>query len=873
MRLKQHLRRCTPSLFLISCLFGGQTSAWSQHTALAEVNLQGQRIEDANPSLDRQFKHYEVYELDQDLSSASALQDGSPMHVTLNLSEALHWDLELVQNHLFASDARIQTASNGIYRRLEKPECNTYMGSPASGTTNSVRLNLSEDGFWGMLPNSDAPGEAIYIEPLRNFDESAPAHQYVVYDPEDVLGTATTSCMHDHVQHTRQTVIEPGASGRLSGSTDCFGVEVVVAVDYSAFNLDQESTSNVINRYTGVLNIADGYYDVFDIDFIINDFFISESFEDDPWTTSTDGDVLLDDFGVWANSYFTYYDVASLWTYRGIQKSDGTLLGGIASGRPCLEEKSRNVMKVGSYVSDLILPQLWSHEIGHNLSYGHDPVGAPYIMRESGTFMDVTEFSAESQQVINDYISNNDCLKCIAPDLIPLLSTNDEELTVDWGSQYTLTASVQNIGVLTAGASLLRCYWSDDAQWDQNDQFLGQSSFPSMNRDVVVNQSLTIQIPAGGQSQLKYIIYVADATDLVDERTEENNNVLAIPVILTDPTNPHDLQVSIDQQSLPTVIEPGSVFQTSMVVSLSGVYQASLQNLTSYGVKLFLSHEETIGSGSIELGSLAISSMQPQATQLISMTTQIPSSVSYGAYQLIAQVDVWDQVNERNEFNNHGTAPIQLSAPDLIMDDVLFELPGSQTPNCHVSGKVRNQNDLPAGTSSLGVSVMIKPAGNSFPFEVVIGNYAVPGIGAQGFHEFSHSFFYTPPANHEIVGVRCRADVLNEVEEENESNNMVTLILTSTLRHAFSIADAEVTRLYPNPASDLVMLRFEQTDWAAEEVELSVMNSSGQQLLQSTIPGNTFYTDFDVSDYPSGTYQVMLYQGDQLIYHETLIKP
>lgn len=857
----------------MGCLVGVHATSQSQDTSPTEVNLKGQRIEEVKPLLEQQFRHYEVYELDRDLSTPDNLPDGTAMHVHLNLSESMHWDLELVPNYLFASDALIQAATKDGNKRLEKPECTTFMGSPASGAKSSVRLNVSEHGFWGILPKPDAPGESFYIEPLRNFDEQAPAHQYIVYAPEDVLETANMVCVHKHVEHTRQTVVDHGVTGRSGGSTDCFGVEMAVAVDYSAYYYDDESSPDVINRYTGVLNVADGYYDVFDIDFIINDFFIVESPEENPWTTSGNAYILLEEFQIWANNHFGYYDVASLWTYRSLRNNNGNTLGGLAQGNPCDEKRGRNVMKVGSYISDLELAPLWSHETGHNLDAIHDPVGAPYIMKESGTLVDITDFSAQSQQDINDYIHNHDCVSCIAPDLIPVLASEDEGLTVAWGSQYTLTPTTRNIGVLTAGGSVMRCYWSDDDQWDSGDAYLGQSSFPSLDRDTQVGQKLTIQIPTGGHSDLKYIIYVADATGLVDERSEEDNNVLAIPVILTDPTNPYDFQVSIDQQSIPASIKPGSAaFQTPVVVSLSGLHVQTLQNLTFYQVKLFLSRKETIGPGSLELGSMSINNLQPISMQIISMNTFIQGNVPYGQYYLIAQVDVQDDVTENNEYNNEFVVPILVTAPDLVMEDVDAILPGPKSSQCHVSGKVANQNTLPAGASSLGITMMIKVIGGTSAMEVHVGNYPVPAIPAENFHAFSHSFPYTPPANYEIIGVKFTADILDVVTEENEGNNVGKYLVDEIRRRSFTVAETAGVRLYPNPASDQVMLRFEQADWASEEAELMILNNSGQQMQVLNIPGNTFSVDLDVSDFPAGTYQIVIRQHDRLIYREMLLK-
>lgn len=873
MNLKSLRKRVVSVFALLYPLFGASALCQSQHASTIDLNLNGQRIDNyENPKLDHKFKHFEVYELGEELSTQNRQQLENGIPIQLILSETLHWELALVPNYLLASDIRIQAATDSGYKTLEKPPCTTFMGSPASGTQSSVRINLSKNSFWGMLPKPGVPGEILYIEPLRNFDTQSAYNRYIVYAPEDVVEMTNTVCAHDHVGHLGQSI--PKQGNARSGSSDaCFGVEMAVAVDFSAYDYDQESETNVINRYTGALNVADGFYDVFNLDFIIQDFFIVETLGADPWTPTGDAELLLADFASWANSYFTHYDIASLWTYRNIDIDTGNLIAGLATGKPCYQQKAHNLMKVGSYVSSVILSPLWAHEIGHNLNAAHDPPNTPFIMKETGSLYQITEFSAQSQQDINAYINNYSCVSCIAPDLICEPSKKDDGLTLDWGAQYTLTTTVQNIGVLTAGSSVMRYYLSDDDRLDQNDNLLGASNVPTLDRDTEVSIPKTILLPTGNQSQLKYLIYQVDATQVLDERSGEDNNIVAIPLIMTNPNNPIDLQASIDQQSIPSAVVPDTSFQTPVVIDLSGAYDKSLANRTSYGVKLFLSPNETIGATSIEVGAIWVNNTQPLTTQTVLIPTQIPANIDFGKYNLIAQVDVTDEVIESNEFNNLAHARINVTAPDLLMADLHVLFPGPKTSSFHVSGKVKNQGALPAGTSSLGVSVLTAPNGSNTTTEAFIANYPVPALGAEGFHAFSHSFNYVPPANHTIRAVKFVADALNEVDEESEANNEEIYRANGKDGSSFAFTGSEGALMFPNPANDQVALIFEGTDWATREVELLVVNSTGQQMQLLKIPGNTYYAEWDVSDFPAGIYQVILRQNGNLVYRDALLKP
>jgi hypothetical protein len=79
-------------------------------------------------------------------------------------------------------------------------------------------------------------------------------------------------------------------------------------------------------------------------------------------------------------------------------------------------------------------------------------------------------------------------------------------------------------------------------------------------------------------------------------------------------------------------------------------------------------------------------------------------------------------------------------------------------------------------------------------------------------------------------------------------------------------------KLYPNPATDVVMVDYGFTDWSKGAVTLQLANALGQVVFTQNLPLYSGFQKLNISFYPAGTYRVSLHRGTQTIATTTLVK-
>jgi hypothetical protein len=71
----------------------------------------------------------------------------------------------------------------------------------------------------------------------------------------------------------------------------------------------------------------------------------------------------------------------------------------------------------------------------------------------------------------------------------------------------------------------------------------------------------------------------------------------------------------------------------------------------------------------------------------------------------------------------------------------------------------------------------------------------------------------------------------------------------------------KVIRVFPNPASNFVMIDYGFTDWNKGEVSLEITNQLGQTVYEQTLPMYSGFQKLDISNYPSGVYNAFIMRG------------
>ncbi|MEI7662731.1 MAG: CARDB domain-containing protein [Bacteroidota bacterium] len=111
----------------------------------------------------------------------------------------------------------------------------------------------------------------------------------------------------------------------------------------------------------------------------------------------------------------------------------------------------------------------------------------------------------------------------LMPDLVVQIPAANPT-TIIAGHNTTVSCSIKNQGTATAGASTMKYYLSADNVYSSNDiQLSATSAIAAISKGVSVSASKLVNIPGSTAPGSWYIIFYADANQVVSERYEDNN--------------------------------------------------------------------------------------------------------------------------------------------------------------------------------------------------------------------------------------------------------------------------------------------------------------------------------------------------------------
>lgn len=404
---------------------------------------------------------------------------------------------------------------SGIHEMPRSPN-KTYSGRTNSGNYD-VRITADDHFFNAIIAQSD---DIFYIEPARNINPAASRDHFVLYWGKDNLKKMTNDACgvtdaHTHAHHPDE--INPPSPGENERVVVCKEVQIALADDFEMFQ-QEGSVAEVENHNLAVINNVETNYDdefTTDLQFNIVEIFVATSNGNDPWTNSTNPNVLLDDFTDWGPTGFdNVHDVASLWTNRNF---DGDVIGLAWISAVCTNFRY-NVLE--DFTGNAALLRcLQAHELGHNFSAGHDAAGSPHIMAPS--VQNTNTWSSASESSISSYIPTRMCLSnCgVAQPPVADFDANDTEgcvsFTVNFFDQST----------------------NSPTSWSWNFPGGSPSSSTQQNPTVIYNTAgvydvtLTVSNSAGSNSitQQDFITVgddpFADFDYLIDELTVDFDNL------------------------------------------------------------------------------------------------------------------------------------------------------------------------------------------------------------------------------------------------------------------------------------------------------------------------------------------------------------
>ncbi|MBI4865897.1 MAG: hypothetical protein HY816_03000 [Candidatus Wallbacteria bacterium] len=272
---------------------------------------------------------------------------------------------------------------------------------------------------------------------------------------------------------------------------------------------------------------------------------------------------------------------------------------------------------------------------------------------------DIADQVAESNEL--DNASEN--ATRIAPPTRDLAITRFDAATqASVGGYVPVTVTVQNVGPISVGYSYGAVRLSTDPPPSSSYQELTNFYVP----ELAPGQSMTFELLAGLARHLGagsyYVSAAADAYGHVPEADETNNQV----------SEAHALTVTAPRTDLvgPTLVLPattfsiGDSFVMTMVVANAGTSDPARYHYNRLHLVPLDGNGSPVTSSALLLTDFYADFVAPGTSVALSGHVRLPRDVAPGAYVLVADADVYDQVNETSETNNRSAgAPIQLVSP------------------------------------------------------------------------------------------------------------------------------------------------------------------------------------------------------------------
>ncbi len=376
----------------------------------------GQPAAASNPDkLNGILSAYRVYDLNSSGLKSYLQEEGGPeKSFSLDLPGLGTWPLTMSVRPLLPATYRLRVDNGQEIQELPGPGDIAWVGHATGNPARPASLTVSDQYIFGTVQTAEGD---YFIEPLRDLDPAAPADRFIVYRTDAVLPDATHTCGVTEV-FERKAKTQPAAGERQVGL--CKNVDLAIASDYDMF-VRYGSVSGVQTHNIGVMNeVANDYADAFDdgIYFLVVTQYVStttSSSLDVAITASTDAEVLLNNFRLWAGAgnFGITHDLGQLWVTRNIcTASSGCGVIGLGYiGAVCGAFQYHLLEDYTGYNasgSGWQLRVLTSHEIGHNFSCNHDAVGSPTIMAPSVN--NTADWSGQSVTEVGNFLPQITCL-------------------------------------------------------------------------------------------------------------------------------------------------------------------------------------------------------------------------------------------------------------------------------------------------------------------------------------------------------------------------------------------------------------------------------------------------------------------------------
>ena len=328
-------------------------------------------------ALDEELFDYHVFEMD-----FAAINDRvrSTGRLRIHLGNQT-FDLELEENNMRAEGFRkVHMSLDGNHTDLDPGPIVTFKGQLIGNPESDARLTITEDLFTGYIRTA---GEALFIDPVEDFTRGtirakggAVSHDVVVYSDSMIRGGKGDQCGVADEHDLRHSLELVGARADFLGAQELGNKThqfrtLEVALECDGQYRTQFGNPGAFNRMEGIMNDVEGFIYEDELNLGINITFSGcwTSISGDPYT-SLNASTTLSQMRNWWNANQRSVTRDNAHQFSGKDFSGGTI--GIAFVGVICNSPS-NAYGISQDISgSAARRRLTAHEIGHNLSAGHD---------------------------------------------------------------------------------------------------------------------------------------------------------------------------------------------------------------------------------------------------------------------------------------------------------------------------------------------------------------------------------------------------------------------------------------------------------------------------------------------------------------------
>ncbi|MCG8330519.1 MAG: GEVED domain-containing protein [Chitinophagales bacterium] len=377
------------------------------------------------------LEQFELYQLNGKAIYDFAQQNqGKSFTVELKMDEARHWQMELQASKVHGEDYRM-IMSTGEEVEVEKHI--TYKGFLKNRPDTKVRLTIAQNLIHGVIFE-----EEIYsFETIDKTSQRTANDLMAFYKMSDNASQLGDCGHHSGGHHTKPTLpLEPKdllknkyladdsdqASTRSMNNTYC--PKLGVTLDWQGLNV-AGSVANFNLDLQTIINIVNGYYDIFDVEYELNPVYVINN-APNPWTDAPgDEEQLALNYAGWAFPNLTpsNYNCSLLFT--------GTNMNGIGYaffGHMCLGDNLRYGEVDYQYPQTITQrANLTTHELGHLWDARHGPISTNHIMSPS-IYDGNLQWTSTSINVISTSVNStfNSCLPSCSASCDPYVDNDND---------------------------------------------------------------------------------------------------------------------------------------------------------------------------------------------------------------------------------------------------------------------------------------------------------------------------------------------------------------------------------------------------------------------------------------------------------------